>query len=122
MPYVAAVHHSVARKLTAAQVVAAIVERSGTIALADGSRTPLALVRDASGRYRLTERLFKSEDKLAGRYYVRRADGTSVPHGHVLTTDEATAAVRVLLGLEEPKPITVKVPPPSKRNTAASVR
>ena len=121
MTFVATVHHRVARKLTAAQVVAAIVERSGTIALADGSRTPLVLVRDASGRYRLTEKLFAFEDALPGRYFVRFADGSSVPHGHVLTADEATAAVRVLLGLEEPKPITVNVPPPSKRNPAASV-
>jgi hypothetical protein len=89
---------------TTAQVVAAIVERSGKIRLADGSKTQLALVRDADGRYILTEKLFALEDDaLPGRHYVWREDGKSLPHGHVVTFEEATHAVRTLLGLDGPQ-------------------
>jgi hypothetical protein len=87
--------------LSTAQVVAAIVERSGLIKLPDGSHTPLILARDANGRYKLTDRLFASDGSLSGRHYVRREGGGEVPRGHVVTGNEATAAVRALLGLDE---------------------
>ena len=103
MTYVATAHANSWRQkaLSTAQVVAAIVERSGLIKLPDGSHTPLILVRDVNGRYKLTDRLFASDRSLSGRHYVRREDGGEVSRSHVVTPDEATAAVRALLGLDE---------------------
>ena len=87
------------RPITVQKTITEIVARSGEVVVPYGSM--LSLVADDSGRYLLAEKLFETQPALKGRVRPLGPDGRRLRPGHVLTTQEAERAVRVLLGLDE---------------------